>query len=377
MELDTTPISGLDELDRHLDDLVQDPTLPLNAKLFDDVELQLTETNIPPIIPRFLPRLTIILKQYTGDPTILASLAIKLLGPVSFTQILSLASEESLIQALDSPAPAANLLAMTVLHKAAASPGDAALLSAMAPLVASFIRRWLAAPQVEVGQKGGKVLGDLLDVDCELPPPPPGAAGGLDTSTEIVLRKSPGQGKMWRRVFADRGIYALLVALCAGRHADTSNDEHQQSLAQGRVLRVLPRLAALNLQAVSRSEFPASTSVRKTNGHASSQPISSPRQGEGLLQFAALRMVDKNDMLMHLSLVDFFEAFVTLMRVTEHSSYKVDTVRAILAQATADDAVLKEALLTLPERIIQDEADDVRRWLREVMPGEAIRVALR
>lgn len=40
--METTPISGLDELDRHVDDLVQDPDLALNAKLFDDVELQLT-----------------------------------------------------------------------------------------------------------------------------------------------------------------------------------------------------------------------------------------------------------------------------------------------------------------------------------------------
>lgn len=39
---ETTPISGLDELDRHLDDLIQDPALTLNPKLFDDVELQLT-----------------------------------------------------------------------------------------------------------------------------------------------------------------------------------------------------------------------------------------------------------------------------------------------------------------------------------------------
>lgn len=40
--MDVTPISGLDELDKHLDDLVQDPSLALIPKLFDDVELQLT-----------------------------------------------------------------------------------------------------------------------------------------------------------------------------------------------------------------------------------------------------------------------------------------------------------------------------------------------
>jgi hypothetical protein len=40
--MESTPISGLDELDRHLDDLIQDVDLALNPKVFDDVELQLT-----------------------------------------------------------------------------------------------------------------------------------------------------------------------------------------------------------------------------------------------------------------------------------------------------------------------------------------------
>lgn len=39
--MDIMPITGLDELDSHLDELIEDPNLPLNAKLFDDVELQL------------------------------------------------------------------------------------------------------------------------------------------------------------------------------------------------------------------------------------------------------------------------------------------------------------------------------------------------
>ncbi|KAK3688641.1 hypothetical protein B0T22DRAFT_160263 [Podospora appendiculata] len=374
--MDTLPITGLDELNKHLDDLVDDPSIPLNAKLFDDVELQLTGSNIPPLIGRLLPKLTTILKQYTQDPAILASLAIKLLGPVSFTQILTLASEESLVQALDSPAPAANLLAMTVVHKAAASPADAAILSVMTSLIAAFLRRWLAAPQVEVGHKGAKVLGDVLDIDCELPPPPPSPT--TTPQTDLVLRKSPGQGKMWRRIFNDKAMYTLLLDLCAGRHVDTHGDAHQLSLAQARILGLLPRLAALNFPAVSRSDFTAPTPVHFTNGQGDSAPaFTILRPGEGLLQFAALRMVDKSDVLMHLSLVDFFEVFVSLMRVTEFSSYKLDTVRAMVRQATATDPVLKEALVSLPERTVPEEADELRRWLQEIMPGETVRVALR
>jgi hypothetical protein len=43
--MENTPVTGLDELDKHLDDLLQDPDLAVNPKLFDDVELQLTGTH--------------------------------------------------------------------------------------------------------------------------------------------------------------------------------------------------------------------------------------------------------------------------------------------------------------------------------------------
>lgn len=339
------------------------------------------EGNIPPLIPRFLPRLTIILKQYSQDPTILTSLTIKLLGPISFTQILQLASEDSLIQALDSPAPAANLLVMTILHKAAASPADAAVLSLMTPVVGAFIRRWLAAPQVEVGHKGGKVLGDLLDIDCELPPPPPPPRDA--PHTDLVLRKAPGHGKLWHLIFNEPPMYTTLLDLCAGRHPDTAGDLHQLSLAQGRVLRILPRLAALNFAAVSRSTIPAPAPAHLTNGGSDdseqdpSAARSRPRPGEGLLQFAALRMVQREDLLMHRSLVDFFETFVSLMRVTERSPPKAETMRALIREATAGDGVLREALLSLPDRTVEEEAEALREWLREVMPGETVRLAMR
>lgn len=219
------------------------------------------------------------------------------------------------------------------------------------------------------------MLGDLLDVDCELPPPPPPSARDAPR-TELVLRKAPGQAKLWRLLFLEKGAYMFLLALCSGRHPDTS-DAHQLSLAQGRLLRILPRLAALNFRAVSRSAFIATTPVSLTNGHSDDAPCSGPRPGEGLLQFAALRMVDKSDVLMQLNLVDFFEGFISLMRVTEYSAYKLETIRAIVAEVAAEDPVLKEALLTLPDRTVEEEAEDLRRWLREVMPGESVRLAVR
>lgn len=43
-------IAGLEDLEAHLEQLVHDPQTPLNAKLFDDVELQLTGMSIRQVI---------------------------------------------------------------------------------------------------------------------------------------------------------------------------------------------------------------------------------------------------------------------------------------------------------------------------------------
>jgi hypothetical protein len=40
--MDQIPITGLEELERHLQQLIEAPDTPLDAKLFDEVELQLT-----------------------------------------------------------------------------------------------------------------------------------------------------------------------------------------------------------------------------------------------------------------------------------------------------------------------------------------------
>ncbi|KAI5861498.1 hypothetical protein GGS23DRAFT_606102 [Durotheca rogersii] len=358
MDVDTIPVTGVDELEKHLDELLADPTLEPTLKLFDDVELQLTDANIPSLIPRLLPKITDILKQYQQDPAILCSLAIKLLAPLGFTQILSIAPEESLIQALRSPAPSANILAMSILEKAARSPSDAAILAMMSNVVAEFVTRWLSAPQVEVGEKGSRVLGDLLDVDCDTRPP-----DGLSVNgTEITVRRPPGQGLMWRRIFQDRDIYGLVLSLNSrGPHqnAEGGLSTKQLTLAQGRLLRVLPRLAALNFGAVARTDF-ADLNQRYAGFEGDG----------GLLHFATLHMVDREDMLMHLNLIDFLETFLSIQRITPFSTYKMETLTKLLGDATSRDNVLKAAILSLPERTVPEEADDLGRFIQEVLGSQ-------
>jgi hypothetical protein len=313
-----------------------------------------SDANILPLIPRLLPKITEILKQYQQDPAVICSLAIKLLGPLSFTQVMSLASEDAIIQALRSPAPSANILAMTILQKASKVPSEAAILATMKNIISEFIIRWLSAPQVEVGEKGTRVLGDLLDIDCEIRP----QDGLPQNGMEVAVRKPPGQGLMWRRIFHDRDIYNLVLSLCsAGPHhnAEEGLSALQLTLAQGRLFRILPRLAALNLGAVTRSDFPDLT-----------QQYAPVDGDEGLLQFAALHMIDKEDMLVHLNLIDFFESLVAIQRATPFSTFKMDTLKKLIRAATVHDTTLKAAIISLPDRTIPEEADDLKKFIRDL-----------
>jgi hypothetical protein len=40
--MEDIPITGLEELQKHLEQLLEDPGTPVDAKLFDEIELQLT-----------------------------------------------------------------------------------------------------------------------------------------------------------------------------------------------------------------------------------------------------------------------------------------------------------------------------------------------
>ncbi|KAF4976252.1 hypothetical protein FZEAL_7059 [Fusarium zealandicum] len=350
------PISGLSELQTHLEELVDDESIPFNAKLFDDVELQLTETNIPPLLPTLLPPLTTILKQTTQDPTPLLSLTIKLLSPVPFSRCLTIADPPSLLAALRSPLPGANLLALAIIHKAASTPADAAILSTIPDVVEELVRRWLDSADVGVGGRAARVLGDVLETDCEVIVAGEGVNGVSDSAmtngiagTELVKRRVPGHGRIWRLIFTNRQFVHLITSIC---RPETIN--RQATLAQGRLLRILPRLAVLDLRAMSTTPYPELLPL----------PSSIPEQiGHGLLQWAALAMVDNTDVLMHLSVIDFFETFVSIIRIAGNLAEKDGIVRALVGTAAQEDEQLTAALRGLPDRTVEEEAEPLARFI--------------
>lgn len=319
------------------------------------------------MLPTVLPPLTQILKSTTQDPTPLLSLTIKLLSPLSFTRTLTIADPPSLIAALQSPLPGANLLALAIIHKAAKTPADAALLSTLPDVVEELLRRWLETSDVGVGERAGKVLGDLLETDCEVVPGEgvngvPSAAASLTGSffsTDVVKRRLPGHARLWKLVFLDRAFATIIRTLCTPETSDQpARPRHQTSLSQGRLLRLLPRLATLDIRAVNRTPFPDLFDLPSADAEIA---------GQGLLQWGALVMVSKSDILMHLNLIDFFETLVSVMRVSRRSSEEDTTMKNLLKVAGRDDEELKAALRGLPDRTVEEEAESLRTYITEIM----------
>jgi len=184
---------------------------------------------------------------------------------------------------------------------------------------------------VEVGEKATKVLGDLLEVDCDRR-----LSASLDTNMsglQIASHMPPGQGLLWRRIFHDREIYRMIFSLCSFRNGGEAQlDTRQRSLAQARLLRVLPRLAVLDFSTITKSHSP---DVEKEF------EVEEP----GVLYFATIDMVDKEeDMLMHITLIDFFAEFLEMMSYTELTQPTVLYLAKLLKKATNKDPRLYKSL---------------------------------
>lgn len=355
--MDASPIPGLAALQAHLQHLVDDATLPVQADLVDHVELQLTSetlsplslrpqlkadvgssqgTNISPLLTTLLPPIVAVLKTTSQYPGSLISLTIKLLQPLSFAQTLCLAENHILLAALRSPLVSVNQLALVIIHKAAATPEDAATFSSLPEIVEDVVRLWLQVPSVSVGERAVKVLGDILETDCD------GAVSNGESHVPgrgLAKGGGLGEGRLWRLIFQNHSILSLIQKSCT-LNQEPSRSTHAVTISQGRLLRLLPRLAHLNLPVLSQPYFPDLFPL---------SDLTAQHVGRGLLQWAALGMVAKSDTLMHMTLVDFFEAFVSVMRSSRFSRGAEDAVGSLVRTAVRGDDELDAALRSLPD----------------------------
>ena len=219
------------------------------------------------------------------DPSPVTALVKTLIRPqnFSFDQVLTIQPAINFAAGLASPSPPINSVTLSLLLKASHGRGHSEIVAGRPEVVAALIRLWLCTPDTAVADKAQEVLLGLLQAhDVHL-------ADGAGLQQGKVFY----EGLMWRRVFRDRDIYGSIFALCslatAGREGQPTRRE--KTIAQARLLDLILQI---DCEALRTSQFP---DIEEQCGV----------KNGGLLDFAALYMVDyKDDVLMHMTLIDFY-----------------------------------------------------------------------
>lgn len=267
----------LSRLRQHLQDVERDPSKSLDEKLLD--------TAIYSLIPTLegSDRQSLILSVYQllptlqQDPRPLVRLLTKLLEPIPLSAVLAIEPPIDFYPGLDIDTPPFNTLTLSLLEKADRTSAQN-LASAYTGLFTLLVDLWLSTQDEGVADQAGRVLLHLLKIDL----PDPGTIGR--------------DGPVWRRFFS-ADVYARLFEITGGKTLDRS----RTTIAQARLLDWLPAVGALDWNAISTSYHPE---LERKYGL---------KEGEGLLDYAMLHMVDyKRDVLMHRTLMAAYEALLKL-----------------------------------------------------------------
>ncbi|RJE22395.1 hypothetical protein PHISCL_05256 [Aspergillus sclerotialis] len=282
--------STYERLKAHLAKVLDDPASPLDLRLIDMTRVELTEDTDPVVPATLLTQVSQILPVFQDDPTPLTELCIEATAYSTFTDIRSIDPPINLLAGLEAPSPPINLLAVSLLGKASKTPSDAAIVAGDSELATSLVKLWLSTPSPRVAQSALDVICQLLEVDLGRRSPDGEYSSGYDERV--------GQGLMWRRMFTDKRVYGLLFSICSlADDGPESLSRRDTTVAQGRLMNLLVKAGTLRWCMISRSQI---------------KEIESKYDSTSLLHFAACKMVDKKDILMHMTLLDFFQDLLAI-----------------------------------------------------------------
>ena len=251
-----------------------------------------------------LNQLSELLPNLQQDPSPVTALIELLVRPTNYTfsDILGINPPVDFSAGLSAPHSAINLVTLILLHKASLQRSDAGIVAGKPNVVSSLVRLWLSTADIAVAQKAHDVLLGLLTADERIQQP--------ETVAHENLREPYHHGLMWRRLFKDKDIYGSMFSMCdlatAGQPEQLS--KNQKSAAQARLLDMLVRL---DCESIRNSQIPE---VEQRYGI----------QRGGILDFAATAMVDRDDVLMHMLLVDFYAELLP----PGHSEVKTSEISA-------------------------------------------------
>jgi hypothetical protein len=277
---------------RNIQEVSQSPATPLEVRTFDEAELVLPKTLQASQSLIVIQALIGLLPALQQDATPVVNLLLKFLDDFSYADVLQFGSQSLPFTdglALGEHMTSYNRLVLTLLEKATLKPADAAQVASMLETMLALVRLWLCTSDAGIAGQSSKLLLDLLRIDQEIVTDPDGRI------------PEGGQGLIWKRIFGDRNVYGTIFEACSlSGPSSLKLSKSQRTLAQARLMEWLPPVGAMDWSAISRSHHPDTESAYGVS--------------DGLLEFAALRMVDyKDDVLMHRCLIDFYS---DLLRTT-------------------------------------------------------------
>ncbi|KAJ5833694.1 hypothetical protein N7474_002005 [Penicillium riverlandense] len=277
--------SCFEEVKAHLAQVQEDPSTPLDIALIDKLKLQLVETTPPIVAATLLSQISALLPVLQEDPAPLTTLGTKATASFTFTDLRAIDPPIDFVAGFKTPSPPINLLALSLLGKAGQASSDAAIVSGDSDLVVSLVELWLSTSSEAVAQAALDTLWALLEVDLASPLE-------KEEYDHTAHNAHAGQGLMWRRVFTDKDVYGLLFGLCSLRD-DAPGDlsKRKRTLAQARLMDFLTKAGGVRWDIISQSQVP---------------DIEAKYDSSSLLHFAACQMVDQSDVLMHMTLLNFF-----------------------------------------------------------------------
>jgi len=293
--------TSLTELSAHLQKVEEDPTTQLDTDL---LELCILFTSTPDYRnkiwketqPLFL-QIAALLPKLQHDPSPLTHFIIKMAEPYHFEDIKDVEFEIG----LDLQATSFHGLLLTLLGKATANSIDSQALANRPTVMASVVRLWLCTAEAGIATQAEDLLTSLLQVSKNEP--------------AIVSTPDPshayGTGPMWRRLFGDRDIASLYYQYTSLKDLtpppSPQLNKRDRTIAQARLLSWLPRVGRLDW-----------SSLVSTHGLDVEREVGL-KEDQGLLHYAAIHMVDTaDDMLMHMTLINFFTSLITSATAAPH-----------------------------------------------------------
>ncbi|RMZ71625.1 hypothetical protein GMOD_00006761 [Pyrenophora seminiperda CCB06] len=300
----TAPTTVLGELSEHLQKVDQDPTTELDADLLERCGLF---TNTPEYRdqiwkearPLFL-QIAALLPTLQQDPSRLTHFILKLAEPYRFEDIKDVDFEIG----LNLQATPFHALILTLLEKATASSTDSQALANRPAVMLAIVRLWLCTQDAGVANQAEHLLIALLQVSKNEPV-------SMDGKSAL---HTYGTGPMWRRLFSDRDISSLYYHYTSLKQLTSPPlpllNKRDKTIAQARLLSWLPRVAAMDWNAVV-----------STYGLDVEREVEL-KEDQGLLHYAALKMVNTHDdMLMHMTLIQFYSLLITTAKAKPHLSH--------------------------------------------------------